>query len=270
MLPSLRWHDPDQVRRSKVENLPLSPAHRTPVFEIEYTPRRRAALADALDVACARAVGWSGQCLSARMIALQRLAGDPDERRRDEQEADEVRLEPHVAAAADVCAERNGEPAATAATALPWPGSSLPRRSRRRAAATAEPVVAERDGDRPWCRRCRPCRRRRSSRRRRRRSPRVPVRVQPCGNATRGCRGLPPPAARRRRRRRRRRAIASRGRSARRSPPGRTSVAGSHGARAELRGDLVDGALGVAPLLVGVPEHRPGARRRAGARRARR
>jgi hypothetical protein len=39
VMPSLRWHDPDQVRRSKVENLPLSPAHRTPVFDTEYTPK---------------------------------------------------------------------------------------------------------------------------------------------------------------------------------------------------------------------------------------
>jgi hypothetical protein len=31
-IASLRWHDPDQVRRSKRKKLPLSPVHRTPVF----------------------------------------------------------------------------------------------------------------------------------------------------------------------------------------------------------------------------------------------
>ena len=33
---SLRWHDPDQVRRSKVDDLPLSPAYRTPVCATAY------------------------------------------------------------------------------------------------------------------------------------------------------------------------------------------------------------------------------------------
>jgi len=49
VMPSLRWHDPDQVRRSKVENLPLSPAHRTPVFDTEYTPRS-SSLADTCEL----------------------------------------------------------------------------------------------------------------------------------------------------------------------------------------------------------------------------
>src|SRR4029079_5339212 len=36
---------------------------------------------------------------------------------------------------------------------------------------------------------------------------------------------------------------------------------GPNGARAELRRDLVDRALGVAPVLVGVPQHRTAAAR---------
>jgi hypothetical protein len=39
-IASLRWHDPDQVRRSKIDNLPLSPAHRTPVFKTSVTKKR--------------------------------------------------------------------------------------------------------------------------------------------------------------------------------------------------------------------------------------
>ena len=35
---SLRWHDPDQVRRSKRGSLPLSPAHRTPVLTRSIIP----------------------------------------------------------------------------------------------------------------------------------------------------------------------------------------------------------------------------------------
>ena len=37
---SLRWHDPDQVRRSKRGSLPLSPAHRTPVCSRRVYARR--------------------------------------------------------------------------------------------------------------------------------------------------------------------------------------------------------------------------------------
>ena len=42
MCSSLRWHDPDQVRRSKRGSLPLSPAHRTPVVVPMSIPRRAA------------------------------------------------------------------------------------------------------------------------------------------------------------------------------------------------------------------------------------
>src|SRR5215204_2848012 len=79
-MPSLRWHDPDQVRRSKVENLPLSPAHRTPVFADEYTPTvhcRGACVVICRFSARARlAVPFEParyQCLSERMTALSAL-----------------------------------------------------------------------------------------------------------------------------------------------------------------------------------------------------
>src|SRR5690606_11979224 len=41
MNSSLRWHDPDQVRRSKRFSLPLSPARRTPVVVLMIIPIRR-------------------------------------------------------------------------------------------------------------------------------------------------------------------------------------------------------------------------------------
>src|SRR5688500_12791772 len=68
---------------------------------------------------------------------LECFSGDPDERRRDEEQPDEIGLEANVAAAADVCAERNGDASTTAAA---------PLIALLVAAATAaEAVVAERD-----------------------------------------------------------------------------------------------------------------------------
>ena len=77
---SLRWHYPDQVRRSKLEKLPLSPAHRTPVFLPIIAPlglarpRRGEVMAVLLLVLCALFM-----LLIARFIHRRRriLAGLP-------------------------------------------------------------------------------------------------------------------------------------------------------------------------------------------------
>ena len=165
----------------------------------------------------------------------------------------------------------------------PGHGCRCRRRRRRRFRCHRRSRSSRARQGRPSCHRCRPYRRRRSSRRRRRRCLQVPVRVQPCrqryprrARATSPSLRRPRPRHRRRHRGRSSSAAHRRARRVRAMRPFGTPLAGTHergradGAAAELRRDLVDRAFGVAPVLVGVPEHRRRSPRRAGARRARR